>query len=88
MSVSETERWMAEHEARERTFREWAERNQDTPLGRVASALIAEDDTAADLTGGEGPDYYSGLGFALNRAMDEVLGEMPAYPSRTVTPPS
>jgi hypothetical protein len=64
---------IAEQEARERAFRDWTARNRDTPLGRVAACILAEDDEAANLSGSHSPDYYSGLAFALGAIMDEVL---------------
>lgn len=70
--IKATERAIAEYAVRQEAMRAWAAANQDTPLGRITALLIAEDDEAEDLSGSEGPDYYSGLGFALNAIMDEV----------------
>jgi hypothetical protein len=74
-SLEETKRYIAEYEARERALRDWTARSQDTPLGRVAALILAEDDEAANLSGGQGPEYYSGLAFALGAITDEVLGD-------------
>ena len=73
MSLEETRRRTAEREARERALRDWIARSQDTPLGRVAACILAEDDEAGNLPGGYGPEYYSGLAFTLGAIMDEVL---------------
>jgi hypothetical protein len=73
MTIEETRRMIAEQEARECAVRTWAAEFRDTPLGRVAGTILAEDDTAGDLSGGHGPDYYSGLAFAIGAIMNEVL---------------
>jgi hypothetical protein len=58
-------------ESRQQALREWAAANRDTPLGRVTGRILAEDDD--DGGGSYGPEYYSGLFFALGVIMDEVL---------------
>lgn len=73
MSLEETRRMIAEGEARERALRNWATEFRGTPLGRVAACILAEDEEAENLSGGHGPEYYSGLAFALGAIMDEVL---------------
>lgn len=70
--IKAAERAIAGYAARQQAMRGWAAANQDVPLGRITALLIAEDGKAEDLPGFEGPDYYGGLGFALNAIMDEV----------------
>jgi len=73
VSLEETRRHIAVHEARWQALRQWTADNQAEPLGRVTALLLAEYGEPGDLSGSYGPEYYAGLTFALEAVMDEVL---------------